>query len=96
MKDFKEFIAYYKTFLEDDKYWLDDFLNNKILIMFLERHYLNTATLDAKYHVQKDLGIRNKTDFFMAEFIRSDLFQDAPIDDINKELFIYKLTRRLQ
>ena len=33
----------------------------------------------------------------MAEFIRSDMFDHAVyLDDINKELFIYKLTRRLK
>tara|TARA_R100001463_G_scaffold116625_1_gene171970 strand:- start:170 stop:451 length:282 start_codon:yes stop_codon:yes gene_type:complete len=92
----KDFIAYYKNFLGDDKYWIDDFLNNKILRKFLERHQQNPDTLDAKYLMQKDLGVQNKADYLMTEFIRSDLFKDAPIDDINKELFIYKLTRRLQ
>jgi len=92
----KDFITYYKNFLGDDEYWIDDFLNNKILRIFLERHQKNPIDIDARYQMQQDLGVQNKADYLMVEFIRSDLFKDAPIDDINKELFIYKLTRRLQ
>tara|TARA_R110002050_G_scaffold134997_2_gene257589 strand:- start:6895 stop:7188 length:294 start_codon:yes stop_codon:yes gene_type:complete len=97
MKDFKGFITYYKEFLGDDKYWIDDFLNNTVLQSFLKRHYLNPSVLDFKYRIQQDLGIEKKADFLMAEFIRSDMFNHAVyLDDINKELFIYKLTRRLK
>jgi len=90
-----ELLAYLKEFDPDD-YWAIDFVRYPALAHFINEYKQNPEGLNDKFQVQKEVGINKKIDFLIAEFLRSNIYHNAFGSDTEREMFVYKLTKRLQ
>jgi hypothetical protein len=83
--------------VEDQQRWINEILTIKPLKSFVIDHILKDLVgFDQRYKDQLDLGIRNKTDYLIAEFIRSDYFRLSPDSSVKSDHLITKLEIYLQ
>tara|TARA_R100000951_G_scaffold112912_1_gene114018 strand:- start:304 stop:591 length:288 start_codon:yes stop_codon:yes gene_type:complete len=83
--------------VEDQQRWMREILYIKPLKSFVINEILGDLVgFDLRYKDQFDLGIRNKTDYLIAEFIRSDYFRQSPEDLVKSDYLITKLEIYLQ
>jgi len=89
-----ELLAYFKEF-DTDEYWLDEFIKYEPFRDFIQKYKNNPNQINLKFMRQQDLGIGKKIDFLISEFLNDEKYLPVFEDDFERELFEYKLIRRL-
>lgn len=82
--------------VEDQAKWLRTILDIKPLKLFVAEAILTDLDdFNERFKNQRDFGIKNKTDYLIAEFIRSDYFKSYRDSD-DLDFLITKLEINLQ
>lgn len=82
--------------VEDQAKWLRNILDIKPLKLFVAEAILTDLDdFNERFKNQRDFGIQNKTDYLIAEFIRSDYFKSYRDSD-DLDFLITKLEISLQ
>lgn len=82
--------------VEDQAKWLRTILDIKPLKLFVAEAILTDLDdFNERFKNQRDFGIKNKTDYLIAEFIRSDYFKSYRDSD-DLDFLITKLEISLQ
>lgn len=82
--------------VEDQAKWLRTILDIKPLKLFVAEAILTDLDdFNERFKNQRDFGIQNKTDYLIAEFIRSDYFKSYRDSD-DLDFLITKLEISLQ
>lgn len=82
--------------VEDQAKWLRNILDIKPLKLFVAEAILTDLDdFNERFKNQRDFGIQNKTDYLIAEFIRSDYFKSYRDSD-DLDFLITKLEINLQ